>query len=121
MHLFSFIFRLTGLLALVLGQGVAARGESLDELERRDLGRYLDRLNAGQPGSAAEVDRLADLPFGELREVMKAYAGLDEPIAPHTHWAFQTLLERMSRTTLVPWPLVTTYSPELADFLTRDV
>lgn len=97
----------------------AALADTLDELDMRDLTRYLTSLSSGQSGSAEQVERLADVSFVGLRQTMQAYADLQPPIEPHTHRAFQALLERMSRTTLVPWPMLKLYSPDLARFLTQ--
>lgn len=95
--------------------------ESLESVEAAQLRRYLTELTAGQPGRAATVDQLADVSFAGLHEVIEAYIELDEPVEPHTHRSFQALLERTSRTALAPWPMLTLYSPELADFLTKPV
>ena len=96
---------------------VSARGDTLEEVEPRDLGRYLASLQSGQPGSAGQVDKLADVSFAGLRQTMQAYVDLPAPIEPHTHRSFQALLERMSRTTLMPWPMLNLYSPDLARFM----
>src|SRR5436305_2502492 len=95
-----------------------ARADSLDEVERKDLRAHLAELKAGRPGSAAQVERFAAIPFPALLETIRAYTALEGPIESHTHRAFQTLLERASREALSPWPLVTLYSPEFARFLT---
>src|SRR4051812_16199164 len=94
------------LLALALA-APTARADSLDDQERAELRRYLAGLSKGQPGSAAQVDRLAGLSFAGLREVMQAYADLPAAAEPHTHRAFQVLLERTSREALSPWPMLT--------------
>lgn len=95
--------------------------ETLESRELDELERYLGSLRAGQPGSAAEVERFADGSYAGLRMVIEGYTALEAPIESHTHRAFQTLLERMSRSAYAPWPMVTLYSPEFADFLTRPV
>jgi hypothetical protein len=97
-----------------------ARGaDTLETAELADLRRYLTQLKAGQPGSAVTVEHLAAVSFTGFREIVRTYSELDEPIEAHTHRAFQTLLERVSREALAPWPMVTLYSPEFARFLTR--
>ncbi len=101
------------------GLAAPARADSLEENERAELRRYLTDLKRGQPGSAAQVDRLAGLSFAGLREVMQAYADLPAGAEPHTHRAFHVLLERISREALSPWPMLTLYSGEFAQFLTR--
>jgi hypothetical protein len=95
-----------------------ARADSLDEVERKELRAYLVDLKAGRPGSAAQVERFAAMPFEGLLETIRAYTQLDGAIEPPTHRAFQTLLERASREALSPWPLLTLYSPDFARFLT---
>jgi hypothetical protein len=95
------------------------RADTLEENELAELRRYLTDLKRGQPGSAAQVDRLAGLSFAGLREAMQAYADLPASAEPHTHRAFHVLLERISRETLSPWPVVQLYSDDLAQFLSR--
>jgi hypothetical protein len=84
-----------------------------------ELRRYLVDLKAGRPGSAVTVERLAAVSYAGFAEVVRAYGDLDGSAEPHTHRAFQALLERISRQAIAPWPMVTLYSPDLADFLTR--
>jgi hypothetical protein len=116
MHLIRYIFVLV---LLACGLPISVQAETLEEVELRDLARYLASLSSGQPGSAEQVERLADISFAGLRQTMQAYADLQSPIEPHTHRSFQALLERMSRTALVPWPMLNLYSPDLARFLTQ--
>lgn len=107
------------LILLACAAPVAVRADTLEEIELRNLTRYLATLSSGQPGSAEQIERLADISFAGLQQTMQAYADLQPPIEPHTHRSFQALLERMSRTALVPWPMLKLYSPELALFLTQ--
>src|SRR5437773_4645628 len=104
---------------LMLLLPTAARADSLDDAERKELRAYLAELKAGRPGSAVQVERLAAISFDGLLETIRAYTQLEAPIEPHTHRAFQALLERTSREALSPWPLVTLYSPDFARFLTK--
>jgi hypothetical protein len=108
-------------LVLLLLSAATIRADTLEENERAELRRYLADLKAGRPGSAAQVDRLAGLPFAGLREVMQAYADLPASAEPHTHRAFHVLLERVSREALSPWPMLTLYSEDFAQFLTRPI
>src|SRR3989442_10273105 len=96
----------------------AVRADSLDAAEMTELRRYLAELKDGKPGDAAQVERLAAVSWTGLMETMRTYAVIKGPIEPHTHRAFQGLLERQSREALAPWPLVKLYSPDLARFLT---
>lgn len=109
--------RLLIIVALGCAAGLCRGDDSLNGVEQGALAQYLGDLRSGQPGSAVFVDQLADVPFGGLRTAMQAYADAREPFESHTHRAFQALLERMSRTALLPWPMVGLYSPELAEFL----
>jgi len=106
------------LVLLALTRVPCVRGDTLEEDERAQLRRYLADLKKGVPGSAVQVDRLAGLSFAGLREVMQAYADLPASAEPHTHRAFQVLLERISREALAPWPMITLYSEEFGQFLT---
>jgi hypothetical protein len=108
------------LLLVILGLGLLtqARADSLDEAEQAELKRYLVELKMGRPCSPAQVERLAGLSFPGVQSIMQTYADLASPIEPHTHRAFQVLLERTSREALSPWPMLSLYSPELARFLT---
>jgi hypothetical protein len=94
------------------------RADSLDAAEMKELRRYLAALKDGKPGDAAQVERLAPISLDGLIETMRTYAALKVKIEPHTHRAFQALLERISREALAPWRLVKIYSPEFARFLT---
>jgi len=112
------------LLALLLCLGPAlppARADSLDEAEQAELKRYLTELKMGRPCSPAQVERLAGVSFAGLRLILETYANLGSPGEPHTHRAFQVLLERTSREALSPWPMLSLYSPEFARFLTAPV
>jgi hypothetical protein len=102
--------------AILLG---LAGQESVQSLERRDLGRYLAELQSGQPSRPSEVDRFSDLPFACFMDVVRSYTDAAGTLDPATHRAYQTLLERMSRSALAPWPMVELYSEEFAAFLTR--
>lgn len=105
------------LVVLVCSMTSAASAETLAERDSKLLDRYLKTLAAGAPADAAMVDRLAEMPYGDMLRVMQAYAKLPNDAEAHTHRAFQGLLERASRTALAPWPLVTLYSPEFAEYL----
>src|SRR5262249_43491905 len=107
------------LLSVVSPPAAAEPTQTLDALERQELRQYLAELRAGRPGSAVVVERLAGLSFAGLREVLDAYLALPGPIEMHPHRAFYSLLERTSREALSPWPMVSLYSPDFADFLTR--
>ena len=107
------LFILTFLLPGVL------RADSLEATELAELRRYLAELKSGRQGSAAMVDHLAAVSFAGFKEIVRAYGELDGPIEPQTHRAYQTLLERVSRSALSPWPMVMLYSPDMASFLTR--
>src|SRR5215831_5836942 len=104
--------------AFLLG---SAGQESGDTLERRELGRYLADLTAGQPGRPSEVDRFSDLPFPCFLDVVRSYSEGGALLDPATHRAYQALLERMSRSALAPWAMVRLYSEDFASFLTRPV
>jgi hypothetical protein len=106
-------------LLVLLALPGALRADSLEASELADLRRYLAELKAGRPGSAAVVDRLAAVSFAAFTDIVRTYRDLDEAAEPHTHRAFQGLLERVSREALAPWPMLTLYSPDLADFLVR--
>lgn len=94
-----------------------ASAETLAERDARLLDRYLATLATGAPADAAMVDRLAEMPYRDMLRVIEAYIELPEDAESHTHRAFQGLLERSSRTALVPWPLVRLYSPDFARYL----
>jgi hypothetical protein len=106
-------------LLMLLALPGALRADSLEASELADLRRYLAELKAGRPGSAAAVDRLAAVSFAGFTEIVRTYGDLEDSAEPHTHRAFQALLERVSREALAPWPMVNLYSPDLARFLTR--
>lgn len=109
------------LLTLAGWPGTGRAAESLADVERVELRRYLAELKQGQPGSAVQVERLAGMSFTDFRETVQAYVDLPGPIEAPTHRAFQALLERTSREALSPWPMVTLYSPDFARFLTAPV
>jgi hypothetical protein len=87
--------------------------ESLDELERVSLERYLDQVAGGAAGQAAMVDRLSSLSWPNLQLLVERYARLDETAAPATHRAFQTLIERTTRTVLLPAAVRDLYAADL--------
>lgn len=107
------------LLSLVFTSAPAAAADSLETIDLAELKRYLAELQMGRPGSAALTDRLAEIPFTGLLQVIQTYVDLQTPIEPHTHRAFQALLDRNTRDAEIPWPLVTLYAPDLARFLTE--
>jgi hypothetical protein len=114
-----FVF-LPGCCLLLLGSLVhATSAETLAERDTHLLERYLQSLAAGTPADAALVDRLAEMSFADLQRVMRAYVELPNDAEPHTHRAFQGLLERASRTALAPWPLILLYSPKFAEYLSK--
>jgi hypothetical protein len=108
---------LAGAAAALSARAAEPAAESIDAIESAQLQKYLAELRAGGAGRAASVELLADVSFDGLKQIIEAYVALDEPVEPHTHRAFQALLERTSRLALAPWPLVSLYSPELAQFL----
>jgi hypothetical protein len=104
---------------ILLGSPWAAAQESGDSPERRALARYLSELKAGQPGRPSAVDELCDLPFPCFMDVVRSYTDGGADLKAETHRAYQSLLERMSRSALAPWPLVQLYSEDFATFLSR--
>jgi hypothetical protein len=104
---------------ILLGSPWAAAQESGDAEERRALGRYLSEVQAGQPGRPSAVDQFSELPFPCFMDVVRSYTNGGADLNPETHRAYQTLLERMSRSALAPWSMVQFYSEEFAAFLTR--
>jgi hypothetical protein len=102
---------------LLIALAPAVRADSLADSERAELRRYLGELKLGRPGDAAVVDRLAAVSYLGFRDIVASYIALDDKAEPHTHRAFQALLERVSREALSPWPMIKLYSTEFADFL----
>lgn len=114
-----FVSILAATLLIVAGwPGTAIADDSLESAELSQLRLYLAALKSGTPGRGESVDQLADVSFAGLMEVIAAYVELEQPVDPQTLRAFETLLERVSRTPLQPWPVVQLYSPELATFVT---
>ncbi len=111
-------FLLLFLLGLTWTLAVKGADDSLDSAELAELKTYLAELKTGRPCSPAMVERLAGISWPGLRLIMETYAGLGMDVEPHTHRAFQALLERTSREAVSPWPMVTLYAPDLARFLT---
>jgi hypothetical protein len=97
----------------MLAAAASAVAESLDEMERGAVERYLDDVARGAGGKAAMVDRFASLSWPSVRFVIERYAGLEEPVAPATHLAFRALLERTSRTVLLPAAVRDRYAADL--------
>jgi hypothetical protein len=102
----------------MLAAAAPAAAESLDDLEQVAVERYLDAVARGAGGQAAMVDRFAALPWPGVRFVIERYAGLDEPVDPATHRAFQTLLERTTRTVLLPEAVRERYAADLVRLTT---
>lgn len=107
------------LLSLVMLPASVRAADSLEAVDLTELKRYLAELKMGRPGSAAQTDRLAEIPFTGLLEAIRAYVELEAPIEPHTHRAFQALLDRNTRDAECPWPIITLYAPDFAKFLTQ--
>ncbi|MFM8633219.1 MAG: HEAT repeat domain-containing protein [Planctomycetia bacterium] len=101
------------LVLTLLGVAAPASAESLDEMERVAVERYLDDAIRGVAGSAAMVDRLSALSWPNLRLVIDRYAELDATADPTAHRRFQTLLERTTRTVLLPASVRELYAADL--------
>lgn len=105
-----------GAIVIVVAMLVAAApaaAESLDEMERVALERYLDQLARGGVGQAAMVDRLSSLSWPNLQLLVDTYAGLDETATPATHRSFHRLLERTTRAVLLPAAVRDLYAADL--------
>jgi hypothetical protein len=110
--------RIVGALIL-LGSPWAVAQESGDSAERRALASYLADVQAGQPGRPSAVEQFCELPFPCFIDVVRSYTTGGADLPPETHRAYQTLLERMSRSALAPWSMIQLYSEDFATFLTR--
>ena len=64
------------------------------------------------------VDRFAGLSWPGVRFVIERYAELDEPVAPALHRTFRPLLERITRTVLLPAAIRDRYAADLVRFTT---
>ena len=102
----------------MLAATAPAAAETLDEMERVALERYLDHVARGGGSQAAMVDRLQSLSWPNLQLLAERYAGLDETAAPTAHRAFQTLLERTTRAVLLPAAVREFYAADLVRLTT---
>jgi hypothetical protein len=102
----------------LVATAAAAAAETLDEMERVALERYLDHVARGGGSQAAMVDRLQSLSWPNLQLLVERYAGLDETAVPATHRAFQALLERTTRAVLLPASVRELYAADLVRLTT---
>ena len=102
----------------MLTAAVPAAAETLDEMERVALERYLDHVTRGGGSQAAMVDRLQSISWPNLQLLLQRYAGLDETAAPATHRAFQAILERTTRAVLLPASVRELYAADLVRLTT---
>jgi len=100
-------------LAAMLVAATPVVAESLDDLERVAVEHYLDDVARGARGQPAMVDRFAGLSWPGVRFVIERYAALDEPVDPAIHRAFRSLLERTTRTVLLPAAVRERYAADL--------
>jgi hypothetical protein len=102
----------------MLAATAPAAAETLDEMERVALERYLDHVTRGGGSQAAMVDRLQSISWPNLQLLLQRYAGLDETAAPATHRAFQAILERTTRAVLLPASVRELYAADLVRLTT---